>query len=85
MSEVADSIFELQTPDGETHRFHLGGVVPVRGQEYVVLMAVDASASHGMIVTELVRTPEGLTFRMVEDEELFGEVMMQFAMMTGDI
>lgn len=79
MSELKETIFELTGPDGKPHRFRLGGIVPVDGTEYVVLLSLDAVAGSAVLVTQLVQTEEGLSFAVVEDEETVGRVYMQFA------
>lgn len=78
MSELKDTVFELSGPDGRVHRFRLGGIVPLEGEEYVVLLALDAVDGSAVLVTQLHQTPEGLSFAMVEDEETLGRVYMQF-------
>lgn len=79
MSELENAVFALTGEDGEIHRFRLGGIVPVDGAEYVVLLALDATAGSAVLVTQLTQTEEGLAFAMVEDEEIIGQVYMQFA------
>lgn len=79
MSEWKDTTFELTAPDGKLHRFRLGGIVPVDGTEYVVLLSLDAVAGSAVLVTQLVQTDDGLSFAVVEDEETVGQVYMQFA------
>lgn len=84
MSELKDTIFELTGPDGRVHRFRLGGVVTAAGQDYVVLLALDAVAGSAVLVTQLVQTDEGLSFATVEDEEIIGEVYARFMTMESE-
>lgn len=79
MSELERTIFALTGPDGEVRRFRLGGIVPVEGEEYVVLLSLEASGGSAVLVTQLVREADGLSFAVVEDEEIIGQVYMQFA------
>lgn len=84
MSELKDTIFELTGPDGQARRFRLGGIVPVDGTEYVVLLSLDAVSGSAVLVTQLVQTEDGLSFAVVEDEETVGRVYMQFASQSNE-
>ena len=79
MADLREMTFELTAPDGRVHRFRCGGVIPVDGTEYVVLLSLDATDGSAVLVTRLVQTDDGLSFEIVEDEETVGQVYMRFA------
>lgn len=81
MPDAGALTLELTTPDGLTHRFRYGGAVQTDGEDYVVLLALDATEGSAVLVTRMVQTEEGLSFAVEEDEETVGSVWMQYAAM----
>ena len=82
--ELSDAVVELTAPDGQVYRFHYGATIPYAGEDYVVLLEMEdtASGEEQILVTRLVDEDGQLSFVVAEEEDVIQQVFDKYVALT---